>query len=560
VLSPHLTHWGDFVLSPSHFTRWLRAADIGDESTRFRHFLTETVQGGTSLGDAPFFFVAGFEFGRTFGTTDMTEWNAAGLRRLIALSETEQLVFATSSDVRAYHDRHVRGLAERAFRQRDHWVGVTVNGKPGQTGDAVVIERGDYKALLREGAVLPWLYYDYRRTWNFATRDANAPEDFAAACAQELMVSYPSAGRVVVEAPAPLTRATPVAFWDAEVDGGGFARLPLAGLDDGRAVSVMEIPAGWQGRVELSVRGRRLTGGRRRSGRWESQSFGAGVDRHTYLHLDAPLVRDAVFSVRLRKPARVDGTGRLLGEQPAGELALEFGPMKHWYRFWGCEVDDLELPAVDEAALIASGAWLSPEWADEVTAHTAKLGSLARAHAAFRNGDLVCEVFCGARLPVGTRSRAAAHDIAGKCAAGVTAGEHSDGVIAFGPSRAFWYHPRGLVLRVDGLCSAGDRSRGSWRVLLNSFDPLGLDARFVVTVGEKRRVVGNWILPAAAEVDGAFFEFDVTEADLDAEGRLMISVRTDQQQILRWWSEAGFIAAVHAVWVLNTTPINASQI
>jgi hypothetical protein len=40
----------------------------------------------------------------------------------------------------------------------------------------------------------------------------------------------------------------------------------------------------------------------------------------------------------------------------------------------------------------------------------------------------------------------------------------------------------------------------------------------------------------------------------------MISVRTDQQQILRWWSEAGFIAAVHAVWVLNTTPINASQI
>lgn len=550
VLSPHLTHWGDFVLSPSHFTRWLRAADIGDESTRFRHFLADTVRGGTALGDAPFFFVAGFEFGRTFGTADMTEWNAAGLRRLIALAESERLVFATSSDVLAYHDRHVGGLAERAFRQRDHWVGVTVNGKPGQTGDAVVIERTDYKAVLREGAELPWLYYDYRRAWNFATRDANAPEDFARSCAREITVTYPSPRRVAVEAKAPLTRTIPLAFWDAEVDGGGFARLPLAGMEDGRVVSVLEAPAGWSGRRELSFDRKREVADRRRIGCWELQSFGAGDDRHTYLHLDTPLVRDTVFTVLLRKPARVDGTGRLLGEKPAGKLALEFGPMKHWYRFLGYEADDLGLPAVDESALVASGAGLAPTWRDEVKTHVEELGAAARTHPALRDGELVCEVFCGANLPLGTRSRAVAHDVFGQCAAGVTAGEHSDGVIAHGPGQAFWYHPRGLALRVDGLRAAGDRSPGRWRVLLHSFDPAKLGARYVVLVGATQREAGRWALPVSAREPNAFFSFDVTEVDLDAEGRLPVSIKTDQRQILRWWTEGGFIAGIHALWVV----------
>lgn len=553
VLSPHLTHWGDFVLSPSHFTRWLRAADIGGESTRFRHFLAETVQGGTSLNDDPFFFVAGFEFGRTFGTADMTEWNQAGLRRLIALARTERLVFATSTDVRAYHDRHVPVMAERVFRQRDHWMGVTVNGKPGQTGDAVVIERGDYKALVRDGANLPWLYYDYLKPWSFATRDANAPEDFATACATELSVTFPSAARAVIEARTPLTRTTPVAFWDVGVTDDAFARLPLAPLDDGRIVSVLEVPAGWQGRRELSLAARPVATAHQRIGRWEVQSFGTGADRHTYLHLDAPLVRDTALSVSLRKTARVDGTGRQLGEQPAGELFLEFGPMKNWYRFWGCEADDIALPTVDEEALKAAGAWLSPTWADEVRAHTSRLGETARAHEALRGGKLLCEVFCGAGLPVGTRSRAEAHDVSGACAPGVMAREHSDGVIAFGPGRAFWYHPRTLSLRVDGLRTPGDRTPGRWTVLLHSFDPLALDAAYVVSTGETRCGVGRWRLPTIADGAGAFFPFDVTEADLDAEGQLTVSVQTDQKQILRWWSERGFIAAIHALWVTKRT-------
>jgi hypothetical protein len=286
-----------------------------------------------------------------------------------------------------------------------------------------------------------------------------------------------------------------------------------------------------------------------RHGFWELQSFGAGIHRHTYVHLDAPLVRDLALPFRLRKAACVDGVGQVLGPQPLGILQLEFGPLRTWYRFWACEVDDLELPLIEEEALKTDGAWLASNWTEEVERHVGWLGAEARSHPALRGRKMICEVFCGAELPVGTRSRAQAYDRIGTCVTGLTVQEHSDGVIALGPGRAFWYHPRELGLRVDGLGVTKDVGAATWSVLLHSFDPFDLAVRYVVKVGPQCRVIGKWIIPTSSEKEGAFFSFECSQADLDHLGRLQILLQTDQKQILHWWSERGFIAALHALWI-----------
>ncbi|OAM90582.1 hypothetical protein OH491_02295 [Termitidicoccus mucosus] len=569
VLAPHLTHWGDFVLSPSHFTRWLRAADSGGESRRFRQFLADIVRGGTPVGDAPFFFVAGFEFGRTFGTADMTAWNRAGLRRLLALAQDEKLVFATSGDVRAYHQRHVPVLAQRVFRQRDSWVGVTVNGKPGQAGDSIVLELDGYKALIREDSPLPWLYYDYRERWAFATNDTAAPRDHAAACAAALRVDIsPARDRAIITAAVPLPRAIPFALWDAapveNATASGsplaFRPLPLAPLDDARAITLLEAPAGWSGHAELALRPLATRPGRVEQGRWRAQAFGrkdtgeTDTDpRHVYLHLDAPLIADAPVQITLRKPARVEGPGAAgdPGPRGAGPLTLVFGPLKSWYRLLDCEPADIVLPTAGETDralaphLLPAGA----DWEKQIALHNAGLGEAAAKHPALAGKKILHATFCGAALPLGTRSRAEAHDIAVARPGGeaIIAREFGDGVISLGPGRAFWYHPRGLCARISGLPAATGASR--WTVLLHSFDPFGLDAAYRVKVGRSKRDAGRWSVPVTPDDARTFFAFEADDADLDSRGRLAIHLATDQKQILRWWDERGFIAALHALWV-----------
>lgn len=551
VLLPHLTHWGDFVLSPSHFTRWIRAADAGEESARFRQFLNDTVRGGCSLTEAPFFFVAGFEFGRTFGTADMTPYNRAGLARLLALAKTERLVFATSTDVRAYHDRHVPTLAGRVFRQRDNWVGVTVNGKPAQAGDSVVVEQAAYKALIREGRSLPYFYYDYRVRWDFATADTQAPADFASDIAAELHVEVVSPERAIVSAPRPLARAVPLAFWDAEVlDAGALARLPVAGLDDGRRVSVLEMPAGWSGRCELPLAPAPAARRTRRDGRWVMQTFGEGETRHTYVHLDAALLKEVRLPLRLASPAKIDDAQGGVNELSAGVHELSFGPLRGWHRVWGLGVEELHSVDDVEVLLERSGAML-PRDAERVAAERADaLAEAGWRHKALRGKSKVLSVQCGAALPFGTRSRAVAWDRAQAHQPGASAAEHADGVISFGPGRSFWYHPRGLHFRIDGLAKgAQPRADERWTVLLHSFDPLKLDAAYRVSVGPAKRDAGRWRLPDVAEDAAAYYSLEVTAEDFDSRGRLAFELRSDQTALLRWWDERGFIAALHALWV-----------
>ena len=64
-----------------------------------------------------------------------------------------------------------------------------------------------------------------------------------------------------------------------------------------------------------------------------------------------------------------------------------------------------------------------------------------------------------------------------------------------------------------------------------------------------RREVGKWILPTEYNAPTAFFAFEVVEKDLDRQGNLQVTLRTDQKQIIHWWDERGFIAALHALWI-----------
>ncbi|MEI8196836.1 MAG: hypothetical protein WCI73_13130 [Phycisphaerae bacterium] len=96
VLLPHLTHWGDFVLSPSHMLRWHRSCDCGENPVRFEQFARDTVSNVNPQSALPLFFVAGFEFGRSLGVSKMTDHNRRGLEILIEMSRTQPLVFAGS--------------------------------------------------------------------------------------------------------------------------------------------------------------------------------------------------------------------------------------------------------------------------------------------------------------------------------------------------------------------------------------------------------------------------------------------------------------------------------
>lgn len=544
VLLPHLTMWGDFVLSPSHFTRWIRAADSGDESTRYKQFLSDTLCNWASLSDDPFFFSAGHEFGRTFGTANMTEYNRRGLEALIDLSKTKKLAFATGNDVLAYYDRHQPRHPETAFRQRDYWVGVTVNNKPGQAGDSVVIERRDYKAVIRENEFLPFFHYDYLVKWSFTTRDMKAPHDFAPEDKQQLSVHRE--GNVLhIEAMKPLARTIPVAIWDAIVDNNSFSSIRLPQLEDKREVSVVEIPAGWSGKLSLEIKSVSAPLSRRND-IWKMQTFGEGPDRHTYVHLDAALTQNISVNIELKKKARVDSATGTLGLQGPGVLNLEFGLLQGWYRFWQCGIEDIVPDESVQQKLTEAKTLVSSDWQSELEQHQERLENLASAH--MKPGEkIVYQLYCGAQLPLGTRSRAGDYDQVTVGHPTLHAHEKADGVIAFGPGSSFWYHPRHMPFRIDGFPKEHIARR--WKVLLHTFDLQKLNARYRVVVGS--REAGIWTLPTRAYDEGAFFEIELKPGDVDDRGQLSFHIKTEQTQLLHWWKDKGFIAAIHALWIIE---------
>jgi hypothetical protein len=546
VVLPHLTHWGDFVLSPSHFARWNRSADCGDEPVRFRQFLADSVGGWRSLSSHPFFFVAGFEFGRTFGTRLMTTYNRRGLESLIELAQDQPLAFATGRDVLAYYERHIDRFPESVFRQRDSWAGVTVNAKPAWVGDSLVVERNDYKAALIEGESSPFFYYDYTLPWKYETRDENMPDDYAAACRRELKAVWEPT-RLLLEAASPLTRCVPLAVWDAEPVGSSFAVIKLPDLEDQRVVHLLEVPRGWSGKCEITLRPATPSRDMRHLDGWKIQTFGTGKNRHTYLILDRPIIDDVTVPIQLLQATRVDGATELLGQRDAGEIPLVFGPLKRWYRFWECDARDIEPPPIDSSSPVTS-ALLPDDFQPRIEAHAAELRQAALRRMGIAQSDILLEVLCGGNLPLGTRSRAAASDRIFPPHAKLDARESSDGVISYGPGRSFWYHPRGLhtKIRAPGF-PPGSRK---FSVLLNSFDPVGLDAAYHVHVGDRK--LGHWRLPRSPFDEAAWFSFELSDHDFGPDGIAHLGFSTDQVQVLeRWWQDRGFIAALHALWIVK---------
>jgi hypothetical protein len=542
VTLAHLTHWGDFVLSPSHFDRWIRSAEVGPQPVRFRQFLKDVINGWDGLTSEPFFFVAGFEFGRTFGTTRMSSDNRQGIEALIALAGTEKLVFATSRDVLAYHDRHIEHFAGRAFRQRDSWAGVTVNGKQALAGDSVVVEKTDYKSATLEGELLPYFYYDYTLPWKFAARDQNAPDNYAAACGKELSVVREGTGLLTLRADHALSRPVPVVIWDATPEASPFPSRPFPALDDNRTVVLLEVPKGWSGTHQVKLQPTAALQAFQGRPGWKIQTLGLGELRHSYLILDLPVTGDVTIPIRLKKTASLDSAQEALGMQAAGILHLTFGPLKRWYRFWHCGVDDIDPP---DLAARHDLPLLPENWIADVEAHESALHAAALKKLKGGGTGVLLEVLCGGNLPLGTRSRAAAFDRVALTHSGMDAKEFGDGAISFGPGRSFWYHPRGLSFKIR---AAESEQQAGLSVLLNSFDPLGLDASYKVRA--QGRDLGIWKLPASPFDEQAWFRVELTKEDFSPDGHASISLATNQVQLLHdWWKDRGFIAALHALWI-----------
>ena len=122
---PHVTHWGDNVLSPSHFLRWHRTVESGPEPLRFGNFLRDYLAAAEGR-EEPFFLIAGFEFGRTFGVRSMTKHNRRGLELVLEAAKRHPVVFATGRDVALYYERHQLAQPEAVFTQRDYLAGTQV--------------------------------------------------------------------------------------------------------------------------------------------------------------------------------------------------------------------------------------------------------------------------------------------------------------------------------------------------------------------------------------------------------------------------------------------------
>ncbi|HEY3376799.1 MAG TPA: hypothetical protein VGL77_04825 [Armatimonadota bacterium] len=549
VLLPHLTHWGDFVLSPSHTLRWHRSSETGANPVRFEQFARDTVSNAVENRDYPVFFVAGFEFGRTFGVANMTDHNRRGLERLIDIARSQPVVFAASRDVLAYYERHIPVFAERVLHQRDTWAGARTMGKPGVVGDAIVIERADYKALLREGEALPWFHYDYTMPWSYPTAAIDVPEDWTAADRHALSVTRDERQLRIV-ATAPLTRAIPVALWDAmPLDAAPFTVTPVTVLDDERRHAVLEVPAGWQGEAVISLAALPVVPSDRPQW-WQTKTLGVGERRHTYLHLDRPLLRDVTIPVALQRPAVVDGPQAVLGPVLSGELSLTFGPHRTWYRFWGVDGADIAPTAATAHAvqsLVAGVDVLDPSWSAQIDEHLRELHAAMLTQTGWREEQVLLAVGCGARLPLGSRSRAVDYDDVQTQIAGLTAHEYGDGALAYGPGKSFWVHPRGLSVKVHGLQEALCQHR-TLRLVLHSFDPCALGARYKVAIA--RRPQPDWALPTDPWEAAAWYSVTIDPSWIRPDGTLTFSCKADQQAVLAdWWADRGFVAGIHALWI-----------
>ena len=175
---PHVTNWGDNVLSPSHFLRWHRTVESGPEPIRFKAFLDDYIAAARPNKE-PFFLIAGFEFGRTFGVRSMTQHNRRGMELIIEAAKELPIVFATGRDVALYYEELQISHPEVVYTQRDYLAGTRIMDKPVNSGPSIGMEMQPYKAVFAHLEPLPFYHYDYLEEWRYAADDTEMPRDYA---------------------------------------------------------------------------------------------------------------------------------------------------------------------------------------------------------------------------------------------------------------------------------------------------------------------------------------------------------------------------------------------
>ena len=552
---PHVTHWGDNVLSPSHFLRWHRTVESGPEPLRFGNFLRDYLAAAEGR-EEPFFLIAGFEFGRTFGVRSMTKHNRRGLELVLEAAKRHPVVFATGRDVALYYERHQLAQPEAVFTQRDYLAGTRIMDKPVNSGPSIGMEMHAYKAVFAHLEPLPFYHYDYLEPWHYRADDTAVPRDYVES--DRAAVEVRRSGDVLtLRAAKPLERAVPVAVWDGEIAGDRPGRVfQPPQLDDGRTHTVLELPAGWHGECVLAVRNVSEPPAAEFAGSdhpaWRVQRIGG----HCYLYLDFPATRP--FEIDWQAPAacRIDAPDRVLGGFAAGEsVRLAFNARRLWYRFHGLAPEAIR-PGGDAMRKLSAEQRESERFFAEARRDLPRdRRELDEWFAAqLPAGEHVeLELDCFGDNVFGERSRARPFDrIVRRGKAALRAEELSDGGISLGHGRSFWVHPRSLHFEIAGLETLASAD-GRFTLTLFTRTPKeeAKPFRYRLRIQHRGRLVAEfpaWVCPYDCS-EGALLQ---VRLPLDAfpDGVADCHLAADQRGVLDdWYREGGFIAALERLAV-----------
>jgi hypothetical protein len=555
---PHVVNWGDNVLSPSHFLRWHRSVESRYQPERYTNFMLDYLKAAGSSKE-PFFLIAGYEFGRTFGTMSMSDHNRKGMERLILSAKDAAIVFATAKDVAAYYERHFDSVPEAVWTQRDYLAGTRIMGKPINSGPSIGMEMTDYKAVFEHQKNLPYYFYDYTVQWDFAYNDINAPMCFAAETHENIRVEQ-AEGQVNISVVSPLERITPLAIWDAKINGApDIKTYEPAVLDDGRQHQIIELPIGFSGKLcfELTSLSKAPTAEFEGIGHpaWKVHTIGEGDRKHCVLYLDMPLLEDIYVKLMAPKACRLDDIDQAMETFEAGEeMTLRFSARKPWIRFWGIDADDLK-PST-EIITTLKAQYIAAEDHDKKLKEP--LLELQRQQDEWVQSQvppaekLVYYMDCFGHATTEEKSRAYHLDrTVIEHPDGVVAKEYADGGIAFGPGQSYWCHPRALHLEIENLQTYIDSGK-TFKVTMMCSSPENLDWEYELTVKsgfkELEKHTQLWKIPKERGLQSVIsFEIDPVELEMDA---LRIGLRSNQTAVLNdWFQNKGFIACLQALWI-----------
>lgn len=560
---PHVVHFGDNVLSPSHFLRWHRTVESGAFPERFRNFLVDYLK-VAEFKKTPFFLIAGFEFGRTFGVRSMTKHNRRGMEIVLDMAKKEPIVFATGRDVAAYYERFCPVHPEIVFTQRDYLAGTRIMDKPVNSGPSIGMEMEDYKAVFAHLDLLPYYHYDYTEVWSYKADDTSAPHDYAESDRNAVRISR-NGNRMLVDVASPLERKVPVALWDAlprslNTSVATIYYPPV--LDDNRKHSVLLLPAGFTGRVEIDLEKSSEPPAAEFQGLrhplWRVQTIGTPPHRQCYLYLEFPLLKPLKLKFQVPKRCRIDSLERPLGEFEKNETVELYFDFRHtWFRFYGLTAEEIQ-PSPEAIAEIERAAAESADFFEHAEENLRRIHEKDDAWFASRipEGERIAlDVDCFGNHVFGERSRARKFDrLVRSINPALSAIEYSDGGISLGGGKSFWVHPRGLHFVVAGLDHLPPTEDGMVNFYLYNTTPKenANPYRYHVYAHSNGEEIFNrtdpWICPYERTSE-SLLKLTIPQNRIVG-GEVEIFLRASQMGVLDdWFADGGFIAALERILV-----------